>query len=65
MMMELILACAPNVAPSTIQEIIRVESNSNPIAVNVNTMNGTRFKSTFVFLPFPADSICAMSELAC
>ena len=43
-MIELILACAPNVAPYTIQEIIRVESNGNPIAVNVNTRNGAKFK---------------------
>ena len=39
-MIELILACAPNVAPYTIQEIIRVESNYNPIAVNINTKGG-------------------------
>jgi|SRR6185437_1555552 len=39
-MIELILACAPGVAPTTIQEIIRVESNSNPIAVNINTKGG-------------------------
>jgi type IV secretion system protein VirB1 len=43
-MIELILACAPNVAPHTVQEIIRVESNGNPIAVNVNTRNGAKFK---------------------
>jgi type IV secretion system protein VirB1 len=43
MMMELILACAPNVAPSTIQEIIRVESNSDPIAVNINTKGGVSY----------------------
>lgn len=39
-MIELILACAPGVAPTTIQEIIRVESNSNPIAININTKGG-------------------------
>jgi type IV secretion system protein VirB1 len=39
-MIELILACAPGVAPTTIQEIIRVESNRNPIAVNINTKGG-------------------------
>jgi len=39
-MIELILACAPGVAPTTIQEIIRVESNGNPIAVNINTKGG-------------------------
>lgn len=42
-MIELILACAPNVAPYTIQEIIRVESNYNPIAVNINTKGGTPY----------------------
>lgn len=45
-MMELILACAPMVAPQTIQEVIRVESSGNPIAVNVNTKNGVTFKYT-------------------
>ena len=44
MMMELILACAPNVAPSTIQEIIRVESNGNPFAVNVNKRQDATFQ---------------------
>lgn len=39
-MLEMILACAPNVAPSTIQEIIRVESAGNPLAVNVNRFSG-------------------------
>lgn len=39
-MIELILACAPGVAPTTIQEIIRVESTKNPIAVNINTKGG-------------------------
>jgi type IV secretion system protein VirB1 len=42
-MIELILACAPGVAPTTIQEIIRVESNSNPIAVNINTKGGITY----------------------
>lgn len=39
-MLEMIIACAPNVAPSTIQEIIRVESAGNPLAVNVNRYSG-------------------------
>ena len=38
-----ILACAPDVSPLTIQEIIRVESNYNPIAVNINTKGGTPY----------------------
>lgn len=35
--LDLMIACAPNVAPETMQEIIRVESSGNPLAVNVNT----------------------------
>ncbi|BCT69510.1 lytic transglycosylase domain-containing protein [Nitrosospira sp. NRS527] len=41
---ELILACAPSVAPTTIQEIIRVESNGNPLAVNVNRRKDAIFQ---------------------
>lgn len=43
-MIELLATCAPNVAPYTLQEIIRVESSFNPIAVNVNVrkVNGKR-----------------------
>src|SRR5687768_7715811 len=43
-MLDLILACAPNVAPSTIQQIIRVESAGNPLEVNINTRNGVKLK---------------------
>lgn len=43
-MIDLILACAPNVAPATIQQIIRVESAGNPLAVNINTRNGVKLK---------------------
>lgn len=43
-MIELILACAPNVAPQTIQEIIRVESGGNPLAINVNKRQGATFQ---------------------
>lgn len=32
----MIMECAPNVAPVTIQRIIQVESRGNPIAINVN-----------------------------
>ncbi len=34
--MEMMVECAPNVAPATIQKIIHVESRGNPIAVNAN-----------------------------
>jgi type IV secretion system protein VirB1 len=34
--LEMIQHCAPNVAPSTIQEIIDKESKGNPLALNVN-----------------------------
>lgn len=44
--LALIMACAPNVAPSTIQEIIRVESAGNPLAVNINTRNGVKLRPT-------------------
>jgi type IV secretion system protein VirB1 len=45
-MLDLILACAPNVAPVTIQEIIRVESAGNPLAININTRNGVKLRPT-------------------
>lgn len=35
-LMMLIEQCAPQVAPSTIQAIMRTESNFNPLALNVN-----------------------------
>ena len=44
--LALIMVCAPNVAPSTIQEIIRVESAGNPLAVNINTRNGVKLRPT-------------------
>jgi type IV secretion system protein VirB1 len=31
-----LLACAPNVAPATIEAIVSVESGGNPIALNIN-----------------------------
>lgn len=49
--LALIAVCAPNVHPNTIQAIIKVESNGNPLAVNVNRRDGagnpipTKFKS--------------------
>lgn len=33
---ELFMACAPNVAPQTIEQIVRVESSGDPLALNVN-----------------------------
>ena len=33
---ELLAACAPNVAPTTLQAIIQVESGGNPLAIHVN-----------------------------
>lgn len=39
-MIELIAMCAPDVAPQTVQEIIRVESSGNPLALNVNRLPG-------------------------
>lgn len=38
--MELILACAPQVAPEMIEQIIQVESSGNPLAINVNVRKG-------------------------
>lgn len=34
--LELMAACAPNVAPVTLEKIIQVESRGNPLAVNAN-----------------------------
>ncbi|WP_082066498.1 lytic transglycosylase domain-containing protein [Pseudomonas oryzihabitans] len=34
--LEMIAACAPNVAPVTMEKIIQVESTGNPLALNVN-----------------------------
>ncbi len=31
-----LLACAPNVAPATLEAVISVESGGNPLALNVN-----------------------------
>lgn len=41
--LALILACAPNVHPDTIKAIIKVESNGNPHAVNVNKKAGVAY----------------------
>ena len=45
-MLELILACAPNVAPYTIQEIVRVESEGRPLQININTRKGVKLRPT-------------------
>ncbi len=34
--LEIIAACAPSVAPATVQQIVEVESKGNPLAINVN-----------------------------
>ncbi|EME8622781.1 lytic transglycosylase domain-containing protein [Salmonella enterica] len=34
--LDMMMACAPNVAPATIEKIIQVESAGNPLALNVN-----------------------------
>lgn len=41
--LALIAVCAPNVAPSTIQAVIKVESGGNPLAVNVNKRDGVGY----------------------
>lgn len=33
---QLVIQCAPNVAPTTMMAIVRVESGGNPLAMNVN-----------------------------
>lgn len=35
-----LLACAANVAPFTLEAVVRVESGGNPLAVNVNHLTG-------------------------
>ncbi len=45
-MIDLILACAPNVHPITIQALIKNESSGNPLAVGINTKNGVKLKPT-------------------
>ncbi|MFC7208875.1 transglycosylase SLT domain-containing protein [Comamonas endophytica] len=58
--LELLAACAPNVAPATIQKIIHVESRGNPIAVNANDRvvagkDGTKTRVRFK-APIPIQS---------
>jgi type IV secretion system protein VirB1 len=35
-----LLACAVNVAPTTLEAVVRVESDGNPLAINVNHLPG-------------------------
>lgn len=51
-----LLACAPNVAPATIEAIIAVESASNPLAINVNGV-----KASHVPRPVNADEATAIA----
>ncbi len=43
-MIELIVMCAPDVAPETMMQIIQTESGGNPYAVNVNKLQGKQPK---------------------
>lgn len=53
-MIELILACAPNVSPVTITAIINVENEArNPLAININIKNGIKLKPTIVVDTIP------------
>jgi type IV secretion system protein VirB1 len=40
------LACAVNVAPATLDAVVRVESNGNPFAINVNHWSGAQPRAT-------------------
>jgi hypothetical protein len=51
----LLLACAPNIAPATLEAVIRVESGGNPLAINVN---GVRVQ------PPPATSAAEAARIA-
>jgi type IV secretion system protein VirB1 len=50
-----LLACAPNIAPATLEAVIRVESGGNPLAINVN---GLRVQ------PAPATNAVAAARTA-
>lgn len=50
-----LLACAPNIAPVTLEAVIRVESGGNPLAINVN---GLRVQ------PSPAASAAEAAQIA-
>lgn len=50
-----LLACAPNIAPITLEAVIRVESGGNPLAVNVNGVP---------VQPLPATSTTGAAQIA-
>ena len=50
-----VLACAPNVAPVTLEAVIRVESGGNPWAINVNGLRAQ---------PAPAASAAEAARMA-
>lgn len=49
-----LLACAANVAPVTLEAVIRVESGGNPLAINVNHLSGPQPRPTSL-----ADAVAA------
>jgi type IV secretion system protein VirB1 len=51
MIPALLLACAANIAPVTLETVIRVESRGNPLALNVNQLSGPQ--------PHPRDADAA------
>ena len=55
MIPAVLLACAPNIAPATLEAVIRVESGGNPLAINVN---GVRVQ------PLPATSAAEAARIA-
>ncbi|MEX8139990.1 lytic transglycosylase domain-containing protein [Acinetobacter baumannii] len=62
----MIATCAPNVAPVTVQEIMRVESSFNPLAVNVNTkkINGKTVRFRIPFKIRTVDDAVKVSRMA-
>lgn len=57
LLIHLSLACAPNVAPETIDQIVKVESSYNEFAINVNLFKGQPYPS----FQQPTDLISAVS----
>ncbi|MDT7953491.1 MAG: lytic transglycosylase domain-containing protein [Acetobacteraceae bacterium] len=50
-----LLACAPNIAPITLEAVIRVESGGNPLAIHVNRLRAQ---------PTPATNAAAAAQIA-
>ena len=50
-----LLACAPNIAPVTLEAVIRVESGGNPLAINVNGLP---------VQPAPAATVAEAAQIA-